>query len=107
MSGNRVTAVCLLAFSVLCFFILTHAAPAGACQIAQTPEKAEQHKHGHHHLHMTMGEEKCEPKFTYEEGPLGPSHWSGLCNTGKMQAPIDIQHAEKLRISPSGKPIAR
>ena len=47
---------------------------------------------------MVLGEEKCDPEFTYEEGPHGPSHWPELCNTGKMQAPIDIQHAEKLRI---------
>lgn len=45
-----------------------------------------------------MGEEKCEPSFTYETGSNGPGHWPGLCNTGKMQAPIDIEHSEKLRI---------
>jgi carbonic anhydrase len=48
---------------------------------------------------MTIGEEKCDPKFTYEDGLLGPSHWPALCSTGKMQAPIDIQHADKLRIN--------
>ena len=100
MPGNRVTGMCLSAFAALCFFVFVHAAPA-ACQVAEPPEKVQpgqQQHHEHHHLHMTMGEEKCEPKFTYEEGPLSPSHWPGLCNTGRMQAPIDIQHAEKLRI---------
>jgi carbonic anhydrase len=90
----------MLAFSALCFSIFV-AAPAGICQVAQPPEKVEHGQHGqqdHHHLHMTMGEEKCDPKFTYDEGPLGPSHWPELCNSGKMQAPIDIQHAERLRI---------
>lgn len=103
MSCSRVTGICLLTFSMLCFCVFV-VAPVGTCQVAQLPEKAqaglhEQHGQGeHHHLHLPMGEAKCEPRFTYEEGPHGPSHWPGLCNTGKMQAPIDIQHAEKLRI---------
>src|SRR5579864_1793896 len=87
----------------LCFFGFANAAPPAAGQVAQPAEKMEpdEHQHGqheHHHLHMSMGEEKCDPKFTYEEGAQGPSHWPGLCTTGKMQAPIDIQHADKLRI---------
>src|SRR4030088_373382 len=93
----------MLVFSFLCLSIFV-VAPVGICQVAQLPEKVEpgghgQHgKHEHHHLHMVLGEEKCDPKFTYEEGLHGPSHWPELCNTGKMQAPIDIQRAEKLRI---------
>ncbi len=109
MSCNRFTCVCLPVLRVLSFSVL-FAARAGAGQIAEPPQKmqpGQQGQHGahgdhephqHHHLHLTLGGEKCEPKFTYEEGPLGPSHWAGLCNSGKMQAPIDIQHAEKLRI---------
>src|SRR5260370_4181191 len=103
MSRNRATGLCLLAFSVLCFsnFVV---APAGDCQVAQPLEKVEPGQHGehgqqeHHHLHMTLGEEKCDAKFTYEEGRLGPSHWPELCKTGKMQAPIDIRYAERLPI---------
>ena len=45
-----------------------------------------------------MGEEKCAPTYSYEEGPLGPAHWPGLCTTGKMQSPIDIEQSDKLRI---------
>src|ERR1700726_4710933 len=109
MSDNRLTYVSPLVLRVLCLSVL-FAARSAACQIAEPSEKMQsgqqgQHEthgelesHQHHHLHMALGEEKCEPKFTYEEGPLGPSHWAGLCNSGKMQAPIDIQHAEKLRI---------
>jgi carbonic anhydrase len=103
MSCNRVTGICLLVFTIFCFSLFV-AAPAGICQVAQPLEKMEpgQHAqhggHEHHHLHMILGEQKCEPKFTYEEGPNGPSHWPGLCNSGKLQAPIDIQHAEKLPI---------
>jgi carbonic anhydrase len=44
--------------------------------------------------------DKCDPKFSYAEGPHGPSHWEGVCTTGQMQAPIDIQHADKLRLAP-------
>jgi carbonic anhydrase len=94
-----VTCIPLLALSLAPFL----AVPAGICQVAQPPEKVEpgQHQHGnqeHHHLHMVLGEETCGPKFTYDEGPLGPAHWPELCGTGKMQAPIDIQHAEARRI---------
>ena len=39
--------------------------------------------------------DKCEPTYTYEEGPRGPSHWAGVCNTGHMQTPIDISKTEK------------
>jgi len=103
MARNRVTQIRMRAFSVFCFCIFV-ASPVGICQVAQPPEKVEPGQHGehgkkeHHHLHVILGEEKCDSQFTYEEGPRGPSHWPELCNTGKMQAPIDIQHAEKLRI---------
>jgi len=77
------------------------AAPADAFQVAQPAEKLEhgQHaQHEHHHLRLPMGEEKCAPTFTYEAGPRGPRHWPGLCGSGKMQAPIDIEQSEKLEI---------
>jgi len=85
---------------ILCFSLLV-AVPRGTCQEAQPPEKldATQHaQHEHHHLHMSLGEEECAPTFTYEKGALGPNHWPGVCNVGRMQAPIDIRHAEKLPI---------
>jgi len=44
--------------------------------------------------------DKCEPKFTYEAGPRGPSHWEGVCNTGHTQAPIDITKTEKMASPP-------
>ena len=97
MSARRLTGIC----AALCYCIFACAGPASAAQAAQPPEKVEPgQKHEHHHLHMRLGEAKCEPTFTYGEGLLGPSHWPGLCNTGKMQAPIDIdtQHVRKLRI---------
>jgi len=101
MFYGRMTGI-FCAVSFLCFSLIV-AVPDGAAQVAQPPEKVEpgQHEHGkqeHHHLHVILGEEPCGPKFTYGDGPLGPSHWPELCRTGRMQAPIDIQHAEKLRI---------
>jgi carbonic anhydrase len=117
MSRNRLVGMCLPAFSVLIFSIFV--VPSAHCQVLEAPEKVQpkqQHGHmdmaepsdetqsghqqhqEHHHLHLLMREQKCEPTFTYGEGPHGPSRWPGLCNTGKMQAPIDIEHAEKLRI---------
>jgi carbonic anhydrase len=100
MSCNRGTSTCLLAFSVLCFSIL--AAPAGAGQAAQLPERPEQHKHGHSmDMNLPSGvTDKCGPKFTYDQGPGGPSHWEGVCNTGHMQTPIDITQADKIPIPP-------
>jgi carbonic anhydrase len=99
MRGNRVIRICLLAFSVLCFPACIHATPDD-CQAAQPPEKPEQHQHGHG-MNIPSGvTDKCEPKFTYEEGPQGPSHWEGVCNTGHMQTPIDITKAEKVPIPP-------
>jgi carbonic anhydrase len=103
MFRDQVLGASLLVILGLCLSAIVQPIPAVAGQVAEPPEKVEpgHHEHGqqeHHHLHMTLGEEKCDPKFTYEEGPLGPSHWPELCSTGKMQAPIDIQHAEKLRI---------
>jgi len=94
--------LCLIQTSlrVLCLGLLGYAIPAN-CQVAEPaePTKHGQHAgHDHHHLHLPMGEEKCAPTFTYDEGPLGPSHWPGVCATGKMQSPIDIEQADKLRI---------
>jgi carbonic anhydrase len=89
-------------FLALCLS-LSLAVQVASGQIGEPAEKEAEPghhgAHGHHHLHLPLGEETCDPQFTYEEGPLGPSHWPGLCATGKMQAPIDIQRAEKLRIS--------
>ncbi len=83
MSPNRVTGICMLAFSVLCFSIFV-AAIAGARQAAQVPEKPVQHQHQHgHQMNLPSGaSDKCEAKFTYEEGPRGPDHWEGVCSTG-------------------------
>lgn len=91
----------LLAVCGLCFSVFAHAAPA-AGQAAELPEKPEQHQHMHGmDMNIPSGvSDKCAPKFTYQEGPRGPSHWEGVCNTGHMQAPINITKAEKVPIPP-------
>lgn len=74
----------------------------GNCQI--TPEPVGQPQGGEHHhggMHMNIPDtagQKCEPKFTYAEGPTGPDHWPGQCSNDRMQSPIDITRSEKLPI---------
>jgi carbonic anhydrase len=96
----------LLSLSLL-GLCLVRAVP-GACQITPEPighkgqeaQQAQQHQHGGmHHMNIpdTAGQ-KCDPKFAYTSGPLDPSHWEGVCGTGKMPSPIDITHSEKLHL---------
>ena len=97
MSGNRATTMFIVVLSGVLFCALSYESPATS-QVAQPAEKVDpkQHQHTHQHLHLPMGEEKCELTYTYDDGPLGPSHWQGVCGTGQMQAPIDIQHPRKM-----------
>lgn len=90
-----------LAVMVLCSS-LAHATSGNACLSNGVAEPQHSHPKGQPHQMNTPdpGNQKCDPKFTYEEGPHGPDHWEGVCATGHMQAPIDIQHAEKLRLAP-------
>lgn len=86
------------------FLVLVSLTVLGICQVAQPPEKvpAGEHQHGqgaHHHLHLVLGAETCAATYTYSDGAHGPSHWPELCQTDKMQAPIDIEQAEKLPIT--------
>src|SRR5215469_16713263 len=97
MSRNPMTRSDLAAFFTLLLLTLASAAPA-AGQIAQLPERAEQHKHGHAmDMNIPSGvTDKCGPTYTYDEGPSGPTHWAGVCTSGHMQTPIDISNAEKI-----------
>ena len=101
MLTKRVTGICLLAFSVSCFPVYFHAT-SGSYQAAEPPEEPDQHEHQHgHEMNIPSGaSEKCEPNFTYEEGPQGPSHWEGVCNTGHMQTPINITSPQIVPIPP-------
>ncbi|HEV2992498.1 MAG TPA: carbonic anhydrase family protein [Candidatus Angelobacter sp.] len=94
MSFNRVAGICLLAFSILCFPAFTHG------QAAQLPPSHSEHAHATN-MNLPSGvTDKCDPQFTYEDGPHGPSHWEGVCTTGQMQAPIDIKDPEIVPIPP-------
>jgi carbonic anhydrase len=92
----------IMRFELAAFFALSLLSFAGAApaigQIAQLPERAEQHLHGHSmDMNLPSGvTDKCGPVYTYDEGPSGPSHWAGVCQTGHMQTPIDIRSPEKV-----------
>jgi carbonic anhydrase len=97
MSRNRITRLHLAAIFVTP--LLTSSGPPAAAQIAQLPERPGQHPHAHN-LNIPSGvTDKCEPTYTYEEGPRGPSHWAGICNIGHLQTPIDISNPEKISVA--------
>ena len=97
MSRDRITGFLPAVFFALLLSTFAGVAPA-AGQIAQPPERADQHRHGHSmDMNLPSGvTDKCGPTYTYDEGPRGPSHWAGVCETGHMQTPIDITKAEKI-----------
>ena len=101
MFCSRVFGQCFLPFSSLCLSAVI-AAPAAFGQAAQPPEKHQKHQHGHSmEMNLPSGAtDKCDPKFTYDDGPVGPSHWPGVCSTGHMQSPIDVTKTEKIPIPP-------
>lgn len=91
MSRNQGFGLLLPALFGLCFVPSARAAPGNACLAAGAAQTQ----------HMpSAGNETCDPHFTYTPGPHDPSHWEGTCNTGHMQSPIDITHAEKLSLTP-------
>jgi len=102
MSGHRFPFVFLVAFCGLLFSFPSHVTPTKVDQAAQPPEKPMQHQHGHaHQMNLPSGvSDKCEPKFSYEDGPLAPSHWQGVCNTGHSQSPVDITSTKKMPVAP-------
>jgi carbonic anhydrase len=94
--------IVLLTVCGLYFWVFAHLAPTGTRQAAQLPEKPDAHQHQHaHQMNLPSGvSDKCEPKFSYEDGPLAPSHWQGVCNTGHSQSPVDITSTKKMPIPP-------
>lgn len=101
MFRRRVSSACFLAFFVLCCSIF-FAVPAAVGQIAEPREKPEDHQHMHGmDMNIPSGvTDKCQPQFTYSDGPLGPSHWPGVCTTGLAQSPVDITKTKKMSIPP-------
>lgn len=94
----------LYAVAVLGLFVAfpDHVIPDESDQAGQLPEKPKPHQHTHSmDMNTPSGAtEKCDPQFTYDDGPHAPSHWQGVCSTGRMQAPIDITKSEKIAIPP-------
>jgi carbonic anhydrase len=99
MSRDRNIRFDRTAFFALSLLTFAGAAPA-AGQIAEPPERPEEHQHGHSmDMDLPSGvTDKCEPRYTYDEGPRGPSNWGGVCQIGHMQTPIDITKPEKIRL---------
>jgi len=106
MSRDRIPRFHLAAFFALLVLPFAGAVPASG-QIAQLPERAEQHKHGHAmDMNIPSGvTDKCGPTYTYDEGPSGPTHWAGVCTSGHMQTPIDISNAEKIPLKLLPQPL--
>ena len=98
---TRVQYTVAAALGGFCLLTVNRAVPAFG-QVMEGMEKVDPGQHAghgeHHHLHLSLGEAKCAPEFTFTPGPLGPSSWAGLCRLGKMQAPIDISASEKLPV---------
>lgn len=99
MSRDRIMRFDLTACFMLSLFAFVGVAPATG-QIAEPAEKPEQHQHGHSmEMNLPSGvTDKCEPTFTYDEGPRGPGQWGGVCKTGQVQTPIDITKSEKISL---------
>ena len=98
---TRAHTAALAAFAVLSVLLLSFPAPASG-QVLDSMEKLDPSLHAghgeHHHLHLPLGESTCAAEFTYSQGPLAPASWGGVCQTGKMQAPIDISASQKLPV---------
>lgn len=105
MAGCRTIVVRLLGV-VLSWCCLLCWTSRAAAQAAEEPEKVDTHHHHMHSMEMNIPSgvsDKCEAKFTYEPGPLGPEHWGGLCSAGKSQSPVDITTTKKMSIPPLAK----
>lgn len=105
MPRSRVAAMFLIAISVLFLSFPNQITSTELEQAAQPPEKPMKHQQMHSMGAMDMNvpsgvSGKCEPQFSYDDGPLAPSRWQGVCATGRMQAPIDITKSEKISIPP-------
>ncbi len=87
----------LAMFFALSLLTFGGATPA-AGQVAQLPERPSQHLHAKDMNFPSGVTDKCAPRYTYDEGPRGPSQWEGVCKTGQMQSPIDISNPEKLSL---------
>src|SRR5260370_42660834 len=86
MNCNRILRL-LFAFSIS-FFLITcqSSSPVSNAQTdAQSPSSA-----------GNSGADCAKEPFTYDNGPLGQSHWCGACKLviSKLQAPINLNTQE-------------
>lgn len=105
MPRSRVAAMLLVAISALFLSFPNSITSTEPEQAAQPPEKAMKHQKMHPMNGMDLNvpsgaSETCKPLFAYDDGPLAPSRWQGVCSTGRMQAPINITKSEKISIPP-------
>lgn len=100
MDGSRIIGARVL-ISGLAWCCFLSCSPRAVSQAAEPPEEHHpQHMHMHGMNIPSGASDRCEPKFTYQPGPLGPEHWGEVCSTGKMQSPVDITRAKKMPIPP-------
>jgi carbonic anhydrase len=100
MSSRKAVSLSLTAFFALAVSALAYGSPGNACLGDAPAEPRHEHGAGHPLNGPDKAGETCDPHFTYTPGPHDPSHWGGECNAGKIQSPIDITHADKLRLPP-------
>lgn len=100
MPRSRVAAMFLVAISGLFLSFPNQVTSTETGQAAQPPEKPMQHLHKHSmEMNLPSGvTDKCKPLFTYDDGPLAPSHWQGVCNSGHSQSPVNITSTKKMAV---------
>jgi carbonic anhydrase len=100
MFSKKAVSLSLTAFFALAVSASAYSWPGNACIADRPAEPHPELRAGHQTNVPGQAGEKCDPHFTYSPGPHDPSHWEGECNTGKVQSPINITHATKLRMPP-------
>jgi carbonic anhydrase len=112
MSHDRITRFPLTAIFALLLLTFASAVPA-AGQAFQLPgrtvldtlNRSQLPRSSYYFCHAAQGmdmnvasgvTDKCQPTYTYNGGPRGPTHWAGVCETGHVQTPINILKPEKV-----------
>jgi carbonic anhydrase len=94
MSRDRMTPLNLTAVFALLLLTFAGAEPVTG-QVAQPTENAKDVQSPDFNIPSGVTD-KCGPAYSYDEGPRGPRHWPGVCQSGHMQTPINISKPEHL-----------